>query len=106
MRALIITMIAAFTQGQDSQALYWVTLILISIPILWLISKWERTGNLDDARVHLNDGITLHAFYDVETLIELQNRRKEAAVKKIIEQREDTPEERKEKSERRSSMVR
>ena len=99
MHALIITMITAFTQSQDSQALYLVTLVLISIPILWLISQWERSGDLDETNP------MRHAFYDVETLIELQNRRKEAAIKKTNEQREDIPEEKKEKSERRR-MVR
>jgi len=96
MRTHIISMIIAVTQDQDSQGLYMVTLILMSIPILWLISKWEKTRNLED-------GTYRHDFYDVKTLIELQNRRKEAAIK---EQKEDTPDEKKDKSERRRRLVR
>ena len=99
MSVLIITRITAYTQAQDSYGLYIMTLVLISIPILWLISKWEWSKNLED-------GTFSHDFYDVETEIDLQNRRKAAAIKKIEEQSEDTHKEKKEKSEHRKRMVR
>lgn len=100
---LFITLIAAgrvsAAQGLDTHGIYILTLVLVCIPILWLISQWGRSANLEDARFW-------HTFYDVEALIDYQNRQKEAYIKKKKEQGEDTPEEKKEKSERRRRMVR
>ena len=48
---LIITLITAFLHGLDSQTVYWVTPILMGMPVLWLLIR-GRKGRLYDDSVY------------------------------------------------------
>ena len=95
MSTLIITMITAYSQAQDSNDSFTVVIWLIIMLILWYLIDWERSGNLDDSK-----GARL---YDVETLVRrIQYRQKTSAARTS----EDTHEEKKRAERRRPTNTR
>ena len=90
MSTLIITMITAYSQAQDSNNSFTVVIWLIIILILWYLIDWERSGNLDDSKGA--------RAYDVETLVRrIQYKQKTSAAHAS----EDTREEKKSAERRR-----